>query len=123
MNRQIIAQDVADHLVEAELAIAQSMAKAAKLMEVMVFAQAQLRMSSVMTEPAMSRVASAMATLGRAHSEMVSAHNRMDRVQHQIGLVPVAGGGMEKEGDGPVLPPHGASLDRPVEVTGFDARA
>ncbi|MDQ0464101.1 hypothetical protein QO010_001872 [Caulobacter ginsengisoli] len=120
MNRQIIAQDVADHLVEAELAIAQSMAKAAKLMEVMVLAQLQLKVASTVAEPAMRRVAAAMATLGQAHSEMVSAHNRMDQIQRKIGLTPVAGGGMEKEDDGPVLPPHGADLGQPV--TGFEAQ-
>lgn len=120
MNKQIIAQDVADHMVEAELAVAQSMAKAAKLMEVMVLAQAQLRISSTMAEPAMRRVAQAMATLGQAHSEMVSAHNRMDQIQRKIGLRPVAGGGMEKEGDGPILPPHTGVL--PQAATEFDAR-
>lgn len=120
MNKQIIAQDVADHLVEAELAIAQSMAKAAKLMEVMVLSQAQLRVSSTLAEPAMRRVSQAMATLGQAHSEMVSAHNRMDQLQHRLGLRPVAGGGMEKEDDGTVQPPHTGAL--PQITPGFEAR-
>ena len=121
MNRQVIAQDVADHLAEAEMAIAHSMAKAAKLMEAMVLAQGQLRLSAVMVDPAMRRVSAALATLGQAHGELVSAHNRMDQIQRRIGLTPVAAGGMEKEGDGPITLPHGADLGEPV--TGFDAHA
>jgi hypothetical protein len=96
------------------------MAKAAKLLEAMVLAQGQMRLSAVMVDPAMRRVSTALATLGQAHAEMVSAHNRMDQIQRRIGLQPIAAGGMEKEDDGPVTLPHGADLAEPV--TGFDAR-
>jgi hypothetical protein len=114
MNRQIIAQDVADHLAEAEMAIAHSMAKAAKLLEAMVLAQGQMRLSAVMVDPAMRRVTNALSTLGQAHAEMVSAHSRMDQIQRRIGLTPIAAGGMEKEGDGPITLPHGADLGQPA---------
>ena len=93
MNKQIIAQDVADHLAEAEMAIAHSLAKTAKLLEAMVLAQGQMRLSAVMVDPAMRRVTTALATLGQAHGEMVSAHSRMDQLQRRMGLTPIAAGG------------------------------
>jgi hypothetical protein len=108
MNQQIIAQDVADHLGEAEAAIAHSLAKTAKLLEAMVLAQGQLRMSAVTVDPVMRRVTTALATLGQAHAELASAHNRMDQIQKRMDIRPVAAGGMEKEDDGPVTLPHGS---------------
>lgn len=108
MNRQIIAQDVADHLGEAEAALALSMARTAKLVEAIVIAQGLMGVSHVMVEPAMRRVTNALATIGQAHSELISAHNRLDQLQRRLGLQPVAVGGLEKEGDGTVPPPHGS---------------
>lgn len=108
MNRQIIAQDIADHLGEAEMALTLSMAKTAKLLEAMVIAQGQMNLSHVMVEPAMRRVTNTLSTIGQAHSELIAAHNRLDQLQRRLGLEPVASGGMEKEDDGTVTPPHGS---------------
>jgi len=123
MNRQIIAQDIADHMYEAEMALTLSMAKAAKLLEAMVIAQGQMNLSHVMVEPAMRRVTGALATIGQAHSELTSAHNRLDQLQKRLGLQPVAGGGMEKEDDGAVPPPHGALTQRTAASEGRPAQA
>src|SRR5690349_7551694 len=106
MNKQIIAQDVADHLGEAEMAIAQSLAKTAKLLEAMVIAQSQLGLSAVAVDPVMRRVTSALATLGQAHGELTAAHNRMDQIQKRMDIRPVAAGGLDKD-DEPEVPPHG----------------
>ncbi len=110
MNKQIVAQDVADHLGEAELAIAQSLAKTAKLLEAMVMAQGQLNLSAVAVDPVMRRVTSALATLGQAHGELTAAHNRMDQIQKRLDIRPIAIGGLDKD-DGPDVPPHGALRD------------
>jgi DNA repair ATPase RecN len=107
MNKQIIVQDVADHLGEAEFAIAQSLAKTAKLLEAIVLAQSQLRLSAVAVDPVTRRVTTALATLGQAHAELTSAHNRMDQIQKRMDVRPVAAGGLDKD-DTPDVPPHGA---------------
>ena len=108
MDKKIVAQDVAAHLFEAEAALDHVLSSASRLLDVMVCARGQLKLSPVFGSDPFRRVTKVINSLGEARDELVAAHGGLHESQLRMGMRTISFGDLDK-------PPELATAT-PVEV-------
>lgn len=100
MRRQMrieAAQQVADRLFAAEVAIDAALTAAAELNAVIPVARTRANISAVVGQCAVESAAGTLSALVNARRYIVDTHNRLKETQDQIGLRTVSfGGGTDK---------------------------
>ncbi len=86
MDKAAIARDVALKLSDAEAAVDEAVAKTCRLIEGLMIARAEMRISTVVGAEAGDRLAAALSQLMAARSETAQAHAALKGVQDRIGL-------------------------------------
>ncbi|CAN5372576.1 hypothetical protein BH09PSE2_BH09PSE2_06850 [soil metagenome] len=86
MDKIAIVRGVALQLAEAEASIDQAIAKTCRLIDGLMTARGDMRVSTVLGGEAGDRLAAALAELMAARRETASAHGELSTVQAQLGM-------------------------------------
>lgn len=86
MDKQAIAQNVADKLFATEESLDAAMVRAAQLMEAMIEGRRAYRLSAVAGEVAQSRTAEAIAALSEARRAVMATHAALAHMQRDMDL-------------------------------------
>ena len=86
MDKQHVAQHVADKLFATEESLDQAMIRAAQLIEAMIEGRRAFGLSAVAGEVAQSRAAEAIAALAEARRSVMATHAALANVQGKLDL-------------------------------------
>ena len=86
MDKALIAQTVANKLWATEDAVDKAIVQASQLMGGILEARQELRVSAVVGDDAVSKVAAAVAALAEARKAVVEAHNELAEVKLRVGI-------------------------------------
>ena len=86
MDKALIAQTVANKLFATEDAVDKAIIEASKLMGGLVEARQEMRLSAVVGDDAVAKVAVALAALAEARKAVVEAHNELAEVKLRVGI-------------------------------------
>lgn len=103
MDRTQVAATVAADLFDAETAVDEALARAARLMRRMIVARRELGVSPAVVDPAMRRVEAAVNALGDAQREIVRTHDALEDLRRDLDLPARA--------FGPLVKPEGRAAE------------
>ena len=86
MDKALIAQTVANKLFATEDAVDTAMIEATKLLSGIVEARHEMRVSAVVVDEVVAKVAAALSALSEAQSAVVGAHNELAEVKLRLGI-------------------------------------
>ncbi len=86
MEKVLVAKTLANKLFAAEDAVDEALVKASTLLSGMIEAKAQLNVSLSTADPAVAKVAEAIAALTASRSAMVAAHNQLEESKLRMGI-------------------------------------
>jgi hypothetical protein len=86
MDKTLIAQTVANKLFATETAVDTAIVEASKLMGGLVEARQEMRLSAVVGDDAVAKVAAALAALAEARKAVVEAHHELAEVKLRVGI-------------------------------------
>jgi hypothetical protein len=86
MDKALIAQTVANKLFATENAIDTSIVEASKLMGGLIDARHEMRVSAVVGDDVVGKVAAALTALSEARKAVVEAHNELAEVKLRVGI-------------------------------------
>jgi hypothetical protein len=96
VDKVLVARRVATKLRATEAAIDAALAEATELMGEMIRGRQETKISAISTDPSMSKVAAAIATLSEARTAMVAAHGELDELRLRVGIRTRMDGSEEK---------------------------
>ncbi|HEY0053607.1 MAG TPA: hypothetical protein VGB49_09360 [Caulobacteraceae bacterium] len=114
MDRQLVAQGVADRLMAAEAAVDRALILTAELAAALPTARLAAGLSAVAGQAAFDHAAGAVGSLTDARRSVVEMHNALAALQRRVGgLGPLALGPLDKPADDvPRLPDGVRPMDR-----------
>lgn len=86
MEKVFVVKKVAEKLWAAEDAIDATLTQASALMSGIVEARQELRISHIVVDPAVGKVAEAMSALAQARAAMIEAHHALNEAKLRIGV-------------------------------------
>jgi hypothetical protein len=86
MDKALIAQTVANKLFATENAVDAAIVEASTLLSGIIEARRDMRVSAVVTDDVMAKVAAAISALSDAQSAVVGAHNEMAGLKLRLGI-------------------------------------
>jgi hypothetical protein len=86
MDKTLIAQTVANKLFATEDAVDKSIVEASKLLAGLVEARQEMRLSAVVGDDVVAKVAVALGALAEARKAVVEAHNELAEVKLRVGI-------------------------------------
>ena len=86
MDKALIAQTVANKLFATENAVDTAIVEATKLMGGLIEARQEMRLSAVVGDDAVSKLAVALSALTEARKAVVEAHNELAEVKLRVGI-------------------------------------
>jgi hypothetical protein len=86
MDKALIAQTVANKLFATEDAVDTAILEASKLMGGLIDARHEMRLSSVIGDDAVAKVAAALSALTEARKAMVETHHELAEVKLRVGI-------------------------------------
>lgn len=92
--RTKVAQNVADHLIPAEIALDEAMLSVAALTNAVISGRLEANLSAVTAHEAISRIGKVTVLLAQARGELVDAHSHLAQAKIDIGLREVSFGAM-----------------------------
>ena len=101
MDKVFVAKRVATKLRATEAALDAALTEATELMGDMIRARVEAKVSAVATDPAMAKVAAAIAALSEARTAMVGAHAAADELRLRLGIRTRMDGSENKAEDAP----------------------
>lgn len=96
MEKTEVAKKVADKLFATEHAVDEAMVRASQLLETMVEARRELRLSAVVGEVATSRAAESIAALSEARRAVMAAHGALQNLQRKMEIEDAVVGTIDK---------------------------
>ena len=96
MDKVFVAKRVAAKLWATEAALDAALVEATELMGDMIRGRVETKISAVATDPAMAKVAAAIAALSEARTAMVEAHAAADDLRLRMGIRTRMGGTEDK---------------------------
>lgn len=96
MEKALVAKNVADRLIKAELSVDQAILDTTNLLGGMVAARVELKVSATLGDEAARKVAEAVAALTEARAAVVAAHRELDETRLRMGIRTKLGGGWDK---------------------------
>jgi hypothetical protein len=86
VDKVFVAKQVATKLRATEAAVDAALVEATELMGDMIRGRVQTKISAGATDPAMAKVAAAIAALSEARTAMVAAHAAADELRLRVGI-------------------------------------
>ena len=86
MDKALIAQTVANKLFATVNAVDTAILEASKLMGGLIDARHEMRLSAVVGDDAVAKVAAALSALTEARKAVVEAHNELAEVKLRVGI-------------------------------------
>lgn len=86
MEKVLVAKTLANKLFSAEDAVDEAIVKASALLSGMIEAKAQLNVSLSTADPAVAKVAEALAALSASRTAMVAAHRQLEESKLRVGI-------------------------------------
>jgi len=86
MDKALIAQTVANKLFATENAVDTAIIEASKLMGGLIEARQEMRLSAVVGDDAVVKLAAALSALSEARKAVVEAHNELADVKLRVGI-------------------------------------
>jgi len=86
MDKALIAQTVANKLFATENAVDTAILEASKLMGGLIDARHEMRLSAVVGDDAVAKVAAALSALTEARKAVVEAHHELAEVKLRVGI-------------------------------------
>lgn len=86
MDKALIAQTVANKLFATEDAVDTAIMEASKLMGGLIEARQEMRLSAVVGDDAVTKLAAALSALTEARKAVVEAHNELADVKLRVGI-------------------------------------
>ena len=86
VDKLMVVQGVATRLWATEAAIDTAMAEASQLMQSILAAQAELRLSASATDASLAKTAEAISTLAAARQQTVAAHAELNELKLRLGV-------------------------------------
>lgn len=86
MDKALIAQTVANKLFATENAVDTAIIEATKLMGGLIEARQEMRLSAVVGDDAVTKLAVALSALTEARKAVVEAHNELAEVKLRVGI-------------------------------------
>ena len=101
MDKVFVAKQVASKLRATEASIDAALVEATELMGDMIRGRIETKVAAVATDPAMAKVAAAIAALSEARTAMVEAHAAADELRLRLGIRTRMAGAENKADDAP----------------------
>jgi hypothetical protein len=86
MDKALIAQTVANKLFATENAVDTAILEASKLMGGLIDARQEMRVSAVVGDDAVAKIAAALGALAEARKAVVEAHHELAEVKLRVGI-------------------------------------
>ena len=86
MDKALIAQTVANKLFATENAVDSAIVEASKLMSGLIEARQEMRVSAIVGDDAVGKIAAALSALSEARKAVVEAHSELAEVKLRVGI-------------------------------------